>query len=42
MELTFINLVDKEGKFVEEVTPWAGKFVKKCDESICKWLRRKQ
>ena len=36
--ITFINLVDKEGKFVEEVTPWAGKFVKKCDESICKWL----
>ena len=36
--IDFINLVDKEGKFVEEVTPWAGKFVKKCDESICKWL----
>ena len=36
--ITFINLVDKEGKFVNEVTPWAGKFVKKCDESICKWL----
>ena len=36
--ITFIDLVDKEGKFVEEVTPWAGKFVKKCDESICKWL----
>ena len=36
--ITFVNLVDKEGKFVEEVTPWAGKFVKKCDESICKWL----
>ena len=36
--ITFINLVDKEGKFVEEVTPWAGKFVKKCDDSICKWL----
>ena len=36
--ITFINLVDREGRFVEEVTPWAGKFVKKCDESICKWL----
>ncbi|ACD22269.1 isoleucine--tRNA ligase [Clostridium botulinum B str. Eklund 17B (NRP)] len=36
--IAFINLVDKEGKFVEEVTPWAGKFVKKCDDSICKWL----
>ena len=39
--ITFINLVDKEGKFVEEVTPWAGKFVKKCDESICDWLDSK-
>lgn len=36
--ITFVNLVDKEGKFVDEVTPWAGKFVKKCDESICNWL----
>ena len=36
--ITFVNLVDKEGKFVEEVTPWAGKFVKDCDEEICKWL----
>ena len=36
--ITFINLVDREGRFVEEVTPWAGKFVKKCDEGICKWL----
>ena len=36
--ITFVNLVDKEGKFVDEVSPWAGKFVKKCDESICKWL----
>ena len=34
-----MNLVDKEGKFVEEVTPWAGKFVKKCDESIVKYLK---
>ncbi|CDM67682.1 Isoleucine-tRNA ligase [Clostridium bornimense] len=34
----FLNLVDAEGKFVEEVTPWAGKFVKKCDESIVKYL----
>ena len=37
--ITFINLVDKEGKFVEEVTPWAGKFVKKCDESIVNYLK---
>ena len=34
----FINLVDASGNFVEEVTPWAGKFVKKCDESIVKYL----
>ena len=27
--ITFINLVDKSGKFVEEVEPWAGKFVRK-------------
>ena len=37
--ITFINLVDKEGKFVPEVTPWAGKFVKKCDESIVNYLK---
>ena len=36
--ITFINLVDANGNFVEEVTPWAGKFVKKCDESIVKYL----
>ncbi|WP_300383598.1 isoleucine--tRNA ligase [Clostridium sp.] len=36
--ITFINLVDQSGKFVDEVTPWAGKFVKKCDESIVKYL----
>ena len=34
----FINLVDASGNFVDEVTPWAGKFVKKCDESIVKYL----
>ncbi len=36
--ITFVNLVDKEGKFVEEVEPWKGRFVKTCDEDICKWL----
>ena len=36
--IAFINLVDKEGKFVEEVEPWAGRFVKKCDKDICIWL----
>lgn len=37
--ITFINLVDKEGKFVEEVTPWAGKSVRKCNESIVEYLK---
>ncbi|MGL4773022.1 MAG: isoleucine--tRNA ligase [Clostridium sp.] len=36
--LAFINLVDLSGNFMDEVTPWAGKFVKKCDESIVKYL----
>ncbi|OOM74705.1 isoleucine--tRNA ligase [Clostridium puniceum] len=36
--ITFVNLVDASGNFVPEVTPWAGKFVKKCDESICDYL----
>ena len=36
--ITFVNLVDTNGNFVDEVTPWAGKFVKKCDESIVKYL----
>ncbi len=37
--ITFVNLVDKEGKFVEEVEPWAGKFVRDCNEGICEWLK---
>ena len=36
--IAFVNLVDKSGKFVEEVEPWAGKFVRDCNEDICKWL----
>ncbi|GAA0086056.1 isoleucine--tRNA ligase [Clostridium sp. CTA-7] len=39
--IAFINLVDASGNFVEEVTPWAGKFVKKCDESIVKYLEER-
>ena len=38
--ITFINLVDKSGKFVEDVEPWAGKFVRDCNEDICKWLEK--
>ena len=36
--IAFVNLVDKEGKFVPEVTPWAGKSVRKCSESIVEYL----
>ncbi len=36
--ITFVNLVDKSGNFVPEVTPWAGRFVKTCDKDICIWL----
>ena len=36
--IAFVNLVDKSGKFVQEVEPWAGKFVRDCNEDICKWL----
>ena len=36
--ITFVNLVDKSGKFVSEVEPWAGRFVRDCNEDICKWL----
>ena len=38
-DLAFINLVDKSGKFVKEVVPWTGKFVRDCSEDICKWLK---
>ncbi len=37
-EIAFVNLVDKAGKFVSEVAPWAGRFVRDCNEDICKWL----
>ena len=36
--IAFVNLVDKSGKFVENVEPWAGRFVRDCNEDICKWL----
>ncbi|MGH2786223.1 MAG: isoleucine--tRNA ligase [Actinomycetota bacterium] len=32
--LPVIHLVDEEGKFVEQVTPWAGRFVKEADADI--------
>ena len=37
-DIAFVNLVDKAGKFVPEVAPWAGRFVRDCNEDICKWL----
>ena len=36
--IAFVNLVDKAGKFIEEVEPWAGRFVRDCNEDICKWM----
>lgn len=38
-DLPLINLVDAQGNFVEEVTPWQGLFVKKADEKILAFLK---
>lgn len=38
-DLPLINLVNPEGKFKEEVTPWAGMFVKKADPKIIEYLK---
>ena len=35
----FVNPVDKEGKFVDEVTPWKGRFVRDTNEDICEYLK---
>ena len=40
-DLPMINLVDLEGKFTDEVTPWKGMFVKKADPLIIKYLKEK-
>ena len=37
--ITFVNLVDKSGKFMDEVEPWKGRFVRDCNEDICDWLK---
>ena len=37
--LPFVQLVDEEGKFLPQVTDWAGVFVKDADESIIKKLK---
>jgi len=39
--LPFIQPVDKEGKFTAEVEPWAGRFVKDCDQEIIEDLKRR-
>ncbi|MFL0245362.1 isoleucine--tRNA ligase [Candidatus Clostridium stratigraminis] len=38
-DLPLVNLVDVEGKFVAEVEPWAGLFVKKADPKIIEYLK---
>ena len=40
-KIAFVNLVDKSGKFVDEVEPWKGRFVRDCNEDICKWLKER-
>lgn len=35
----FVNPVDKEGKFVDEVTPWKGRFVRDTNDDICEYLK---
>jgi len=37
--IPIILTVNKEGKFISEVTPWAGNFVKKADAGIIEYLR---
>lgn len=40
-DLPLINLVDVQGNFVKEVTPWQGIFVKKADEKIIEAMKEK-
>jgi isoleucyl-tRNA synthetase len=40
-DLPLVNLVDVQGNFVEEVTPWRGMFVKKADEKIIETIKEK-
>lgn len=39
--ISFVNMVDLEGKFVAEVTDFAGRFVKDCDIDIVRLLSEK-
>ena len=38
-DIPIILTVNKEGRFIDEVTLWAGEFVKKTDEKIIEYLR---
>lgn len=38
-DLPFIQPVNKEGKFVSEITPWAGRFVRETDPDIIRYLK---
>lgn len=38
-DLPLINLVNGEGKFVDEVEPWKGLFVKKADPKILEYMK---
>lgn len=40
-DLPFVQLVDEEGKFCEEVVPWKGVFVKDADPEIIKDLEKR-
>ncbi|MCT8975733.1 isoleucine--tRNA ligase [Clostridium sp. CX1] len=37
--LAFVNPVDTQGRFTEEVTPWKGMFVKEADPKIIEYLK---
>ena len=40
-DLPVVNAVDTEGRFVAEVTPWAGRFVKDADPAIIADLKER-
>ncbi|MFJ6413526.1 isoleucine--tRNA ligase [Terribacillus saccharophilus] len=40
-DLDFVHIVDGKGRYIEEITPLAGRFVKDCDVDIIKLLAEK-
>ncbi|WP_425454695.1 isoleucine--tRNA ligase [Falsibacillus pallidus] len=40
-QLSFVNVVDRQGRYTDEVEPLAGRFVKDCDVDIVKMLHEK-